>query len=63
MVTVHLEQRMAEWFHRLRKSADQCIRDPLVWLFILLGMISFGLFLYFFFAQPQPEAPWHVYFP
>lgn len=63
MSGITLYESLAEWSRRLREHAAEWIRDPLVWLLIVLGLISFAVFLYTFLARPQPDAPWHFYFP
>lgn len=63
MTAIHPHHFVSEWTHLLRVSVVRFIREPLGWLFVILGLISFGIFLYYFFAQPHPQAPWHSYFP
>ncbi len=52
----------ADWTRSVRCRLAKSLHEPLLWLFVLLGVISFGLFLYYFFAEPHPEAPWNDYF-
>ncbi|MEJ5259102.1 MAG: hypothetical protein WHS88_02820 [Anaerohalosphaeraceae bacterium] len=62
MTAIHTHPWTSAWAHLAHQSASKLKHQPLLWLFILLGLISFGVFVYYFLAEPHPEAPWHSFF-